>query len=687
MTRNFGLRRFSTALATSSALALWAVVPGAMAAGEPRASATEPAPAAVEAPAPVTSPAVAAVDTAAPAAVGSDPDGAAKPAAEILPPGESPAVVAVEPPPPPAPVVTAAPAVVVPVDDPVELAVRDRLTKPLAGVDKADMAALVAFYAARPEGPVWVKDGQYTAQAQAVIATLRNAADWGLDPKVYGAPAVAPGADTAGLADAELQVSTAALKYARHASGGRADPSSLSRFNDLRAKFADPSAVLTGLATATKPDAYLLSLHPQHPQFHKLQEALVRLLHGGTKTEAAAPEPKLNLAAGPELKPGAKHEDIALIRAHLGVAAAAVGSETAFDKPLFAAIKVFQTEHGLKANGVITAATRIALNGGETKKKAAASTPAKDAERIALNMERWRWMPADMGRFHILNNVPEYATRVFKDGAVVHQEKIIVGKTNTPTSLFSANMQFVIFHPEWGVPDSIKLKEILPSLRRKTSEDSFFGLGPTVSDTRVLQKHNMRVSYNGKVVDASKIDWSKTDPRAYSFIQAAGSANVLGVVKFRFPNRHDIYMHDTPQRDLFAQSTRAFSHGCLRVNNPRRLAEVILAEDRGWSPEKVGSALAGSGTQEVKLERPFPVHVVYMTTWVDADGKVRSFPDLYGHDAKLASAIAGKPVRLEDPTSAADDLNLAANKKKGPAPIAQKQEANLGDLLNGLFGN
>ena len=328
----------------------------------------------------------------------------------------------------------------------------------------------------------------------------------------------------------------------------------------------------------------------------------------------------------------------------------------------------------------------------EAKKKATASDPARDAERIALNMERWRWMPANMGRFHIINNVPEYTTRVVKDEQIIHQEKIIVGKTNTPTSLFSANMQFVIFHPEWGVPDSIKMKEILPSLKRKTSsEDSFFGLGPTVSDTRVLQRHNLRVSYNGRPVDASKIDWAKTDPRAYSFIQPAGGTNVLGVVKFRFPNRHDIYMHDTPQRDLFGQSVRAFSHGCMRVNNPRRLAEVILAEDRNWSSEKVGSALAGSGTQEVKLERPFPVHVVYMTTWVDADGKLQTFSDLYGHDAKLASALAGKAVRLEDPTttSGGDDTMAAVTgkKKNGAVPVAQKKEANLGDLFNGLFGN
>lgn len=679
MSCNFGVRRFGTVVLASSAIALWAAVPG-LAAGEGQPAEPAPASAAQVAAAPAETPVTA--------------DAAAKPAGEVLTPGETPAAVAVEPPPAPAPVVTAAPAVVAPVSDPVELAVRDRLAKPLAGADKADTAALVAFYAARTQGPVWIKDGTFNAQAQAVIATLAKAADWGLDPKTYGTPVLAPGSDTAGLADAELQVAVAALKYARHASGGRVDPSSLSRFNDHRGTFADPSAVLAGLAGTPKPDVYLEALHPHHPQFQKLHEALVKILHGGdTKADAAPETPKLVLSATTDLKPGAKHEDIAAIRKQLGAEADA-GNEATYDKALVGAVKAFQEEHGLKANGVITAATRSAFMGGDAKKKTVASTPARDAERIALNMERWRWMPANMGAFHIVNNVPEFQTRVVKDGQVVHQEKIIVGKTNTPTSLFSANMQFVIFHPEWGVPDSIKMKEILPSLRRKTSEDSFFGFGPTVSDTRVLQRHNLRVSYNGRPVDASQIDWTKTDPRAYSFIQPAGGTNVLGVVKFRFPNRHDIYMHDTPQRDLFSQSVRAFSHGCMRVNNPRRLAEVILAEDRGWPADKVGAALAGHGTQEVKLERPFPVHVVYVTAWADADGKLRTFNDLYGHDAKLASALAGKPIKLEDPSvSSGGDETIAqvsgtgAGKPKKGQPAPQKKEASLGDVFNGLFGN
>jgi L,D-transpeptidase YcbB len=427
-------------------------------------------------------------------------------------------------------------------------------------------------------------------------------------------------------------------------------------------------------------------LHPKHPQFEKLRQALLAARKGGAaKVEPAAEPAKVAIAPGPTLKPGMDHPDVALVRDRLGVTAEP-GRETVYDKALVTAVKAFQEERGQKVTGVVTIATRTALNGGEAKgKPATAADPARNIERIVLNMERLRWLPADLGRFHIQNNVPEYMTRVFKDGKIIHQEKIIVGKTQTPTSIFSANMQFVIFHPEWGVPDSIKLKELWPSLRRKVANDDFFGLGGGVSDTRVLQKHNLRVSQNGRPIDASKVDWSTVDPRQFQFIQPAGGTNVLGVVKFRFPNRHDIYMHDTPQRELFNQSVRTFSHGCMRVNNPRRLAEVILAEDRGWTPDRVGAQIASPQSLEVKLEKQLPVHVTYFTARVDEDGSLKTFADVYGHDARLASALAGKPVKLEEPEQPSETIAQTAKPKRGQ-PLPQKQ-VGLDNLFQGLFGN
>ena len=674
MLRLPAVRRLGALALTSSAIALWAM-PAAHAAGEAVAAAPVVA---VQEPAPVTPTPV---------------------TIEALPPGETPAAVATEPPPPAAaPVTDAGPVAPVPVSDPILVGVRERLAKPGAGADKADAAALTAFYATRSAGPVWIADGKFTPRAEAAIAALRTADDWGLEAKSFTLPELSPSADVAGQAQAELTLSASILKYARYASGGRVDPSTLSRVNDQRGTFADPTKVLEAVSATSKPDAYLEALHPQHPQFQKLHEALGKLRHGEpAKAAEPLPEPaKLTLEPGPALKPGMKHADIAAIRKHLGVAAGDAGDEV-YDKPLVKAVKAFQEEHGLNANGVISSATRAALSGGAGKVKVASgpTNPAKEMERIALNMERWRWLPADLGSFHIENNIPEFATRVYDGGRLVHQEKIIVGKTDTPTSVFSANMQFVIFHPEWGVPDSIKVKELLPSLRRKVQGDDFFGVGPTVSDTRVLQRHNLRVSYNGRPIDAAQVDWTRVDPRAYTFIQPAGGQNVLGVVKFRFPNRHDIYMHDTPQRELFNETTRAFSHGCMRVHNPARLAEIILAHDRGWTPERVANQIASHQSLEVKVDKQFPVHVTYFTARVDETGKLQTFNDLYGHDAKLVAALAGKPVQLEPVASTAisrDETILpgapggkqSRYRKGGPAP---QTEAGLGGLLNGLFGN
>jgi L,D-transpeptidase YcbB len=241
--------------------------------------------------------------------------------AEILTPGETPAPIAAVPPPAAEPVAVAAPPAV-PVADPVLIAVRERLARPVPGIDKADQAALVAFYATRTEGPAWTRNASYTAPAQAVLATLQSADDWGLDAKAFVVPPLVANANDRALADADIALSAAVLKYARQASGGRVDPSTLSRFNDLRGTFADPPAVIAGVTATKRPDVFLQALHPQNPQFMLLREALVKARHGGAPKVEAAPEPvKLSLASGPAVKPGASHPDVAAIRSRFAIAA------------------------------------------------------------------------------------------------------------------------------------------------------------------------------------------------------------------------------------------------------------------------------------------------------------------------------------------------------------------------------
>jgi L,D-transpeptidase YcbB len=270
----------------------------------------------------------------------------------------------------------------------------------------------------------------------------------------------------------------------------------------------------------------------------------------------------------------------------------------------------------------------------------ASGKPSAAIERLVVNMERWRWMPADLGPFYVWDSVPEQMTRVYDNGREVLAERIVVGKASSPTPIFSAQMQFIIFHPSWGVPSGIKSYELAPLLRN--TGGGWFSSNPNASD--VLRAQGLRVTHGGVPVDPDAIDWKAVDIQSFEFEQGPGPTNVLGAVKFRFPNNHDVYMHDTPERNLFGGQIRAFSHGCMRVQNPIHLAEVLLAHDKGWSTARVHEA--STHGNEVTLSTPIPVHITYFTATVDEDGKVSTRPDIYALDSRTASALAGHAVEV-----------------------------------------
>jgi L,D-transpeptidase YcbB len=289
--------------------------------------------------------------------------------------------------------------------------------------------------------------------------------------------------------------------------------------------------------------------------------------------------------------------------------------------------------------------------GKSTKKHATKAPAGPSARTLLVNMEQWRWMPEDLGSFYVWVNIPEYTVRVVKSGHVVHSERVIVGRAKTPTPVFSHEMQQVIFHPYWGVPESIKKNEILPSLAR--------------GNMGVLERQNLRVSYRGRDINPATVDWTKADMRKFHVYQPPGSGNALGIVKFRFPNKHDVYMHDTPSRSLFNASARAFSHGCMRVRDPLKLAELVLAEDRGWTAGRVTAAVRnGPKDNQINLINKVPVHMTYFTAWVDDDGKVKTFADIYGHENRIALGISGKSFMIQrDREDAAPTVQA-----KRPAP-------------------
>ena len=220
-------------------------------------------------------------------------------------------------------------------------------------------------------------------------------------------------------------------------------------------------------------------------------------------------------------------------------------------------------------------------------------------------------MPPNLGPFYVWDSVPEQMTTVYKDGKPVLTEKIVVGKPSSPTPIFSADMLLVIFHPSWGVPPGMKVHELLPQL--KSAGGGWFFCGGGASS--VLKAHDLILSRGGQPVNPDSVNWNNVDIRTYDFTQPPGPKNLLGIVKFRFPNKHDVYMHDTPERHLFNGPSRTFSHGCMRVQNPVRLAEVLLAHDKGWGTEKVAEYVRRGG--EIKLTTPIPVHVGYFTAIVD----------------------------------------------------------------------
>jgi murein L,D-transpeptidase YcbB/YkuD len=253
-----------------------------------------------------------------------------------------------------------------------------------------------------------------------------------------------------------------------------------------------------------------------------------------------------------------------------------------------------------------------------------------EAKRLLANMEEWRWMPEDMGDLYVWNNIPEYTQRVMKDGEVARKEAIVTGQTDKQTPIFSRQLRKITFKPTWIVPDSIKVRELLPNL---------------MSGGSLMRQWGLEVLRDGEPVNWRKIDWSATDIRNFEVIQPNGPKSVMGKVKFSFPSQHTVFMHDALERDkwMFHASKRTYSHGCMRVQNPVGLAEILLREDKGWDVAKVRDILnKGGNNNELPIERKIMVHMTYFTALVDDDGKLHTFADVYGHERRITLALEGK---------------------------------------------
>lgn len=567
-------------------------------------------------------------------------------------------------------------------------------TSSLPKANKDDIAAASAFYAARTQGPVWVDSAGFSAKAKTAMDEVRKADDWGLSAAAFDVPSLGASPTPEMLAEAEGKLTLELMKYVRFARGGRVNLQSLSRVIDQTPPIKDPNTVVAELASAAAPDAYLRDQHPKHPQFQLLHKALLKARGPVDSAVEIDPSLKVSLPATKvTLKVGVEHQNVALLRQRMKVPAEGDGKDTVFDDKLELAVKAFQVEKGIKATGELSKATRLALNQEVDAHKA--PDPERGTQLIVLNMERWRWLPENMGDVYVWNNIPEYVTRVVKKDEVLFKERIIVGLPEWSTPIFSQTMQTIVFNPSWGMPDGIKQRELAPRLRAAGGGDFFSQLfGGGGGGGASIRAYGLKVYQNGREIDPDSVNWGSVDIRNYSFIQPAGGKNPLGVVKFLFPNKYDVYMHDTIERALFAQPNRALSHGCIRVQDPLKFARVVLMEGNGLSAAAAENVVAGGG--DVKLKNPVPVHITYFTAVADDAGHVSTFGDLYGHDSRLSSALLGKTLRYDpgfeapaaDEVATADDTAPPAGTKQAKSKKKYKSPPDsLADAISGFWMN
>jgi murein L,D-transpeptidase YcbB/YkuD len=479
--------------------------------------------------------------------------------------------------------------------------------------DTAQRDALVEYYGAPDRNLLWVDENGLTQRAKLVMAEIAKADDYGLRASDYSLPDAASfnAADANAkdwLADSETKVSYAVLDYAKDARGGRIEPVRVSKNLDPTLALPNPSEVLESIAIRSDPAAYLRSFQPNQPQFEALRQKLIEL-RGGKVEEVK--EDIVVIPAGPVLKFGMEHEQVALLRKRLDLPAGS--NENKYDEAVREAVRAFQSSRGVAADGAVGPGTRRLLNQGQQARPVGGDARIR---QILVNMERWRWLPHDLGSFYVTVNIPEFTLRVVDEGTPIHTARVVVGKPKTQTPVISDEMEEVVFNPYWNVPNSIKNEEIAPYMGQG---GGFFGGG---WDTAVLKRHGLRIKYGNRDIDPDSIDWSQNDIRNFDLVQPPGPGNVLGRVKLLFPNPHDVYMHDTTQKFLFANAVRAESHGCMRVQNPDLLAQVLLKKDKGWSAARVDSTFDAGDDHQVPLEQTIPVYVTYFTLGVN--GTVRS---------------------------------------------------------------
>lgn len=489
---------------------------------------------------------------------------------------------------------------------------------------------LFEFYSVRHYAPVWVGDSAVNSKGRAMAAALVNCAIDGLIPRDYDAAGIQARlgvSDMKGLADLEIRLSKALISYGHDLSAGRVQPNKVDRELYIYPEGPGPVELLNGAALSEDVTAYLSDLTPQMVNYGRLKTKLAEYramqANGGW-----VPVPD-----GETLKPGMSDVRIPLLRTRLvqsrhlkADAASQSAPELAelYDDVLSAAVKQFQYQHGLTQDGVLGPNSMKAMN-----------VPLADRIRtMELNMERRRWMEDDLGDRYIFVNLADFWLKVVDGRKTIHTAHVVVGKTYHRTPVFSKNMKYIVLNPYWNVPRSIAVNEYLPKLQ---------------NDPGVLGRQNISLMSQNGPVDPYGVDWMNVTKRnfAWRLRQDSGRRNALGRIKFLFPNKHNVYIHDTPSKSLFKRTVRSFSHGCVRVQNPVDLAAVLLKAEGRWSKKAIEAQIASGKRRTISLKTEIPVHITYLTAWVNKDGSVHFRNDIYGRDTRLAKALRNSHIVLQ----------------------------------------
>ncbi|MHB8053995.1 MAG: L,D-transpeptidase family protein [Candidatus Aminicenantales bacterium] len=495
---------------------------------------------------------------------------------------------------------------------------------------------LPQFYESRDFAPAWVEDGRPTAAMDDLVAAIRDSWKSGLNPAFYRFSRVQSLVEDLkngrgpkspeGFVDLDMILTDSFLLLASHLESGVVDPETIKADWFIKTRGADLPVVLRDALESGKIEESLHALHPQHPWYISLENALpafVKIQRKGGWGEVPAGPPLKKGATGPRV-------EALLRRLFAGGDMPEVASITGppapvvFDDSLVEGVKRFQARHGLEPDGSVGPATIGTLN----------IPVERRIEQIKANLERWRWLPSDFGKRYVLVNIASFTLDVIENERSVLSMPVIVGRDYRETPVFGAEMTYLVLNPNWTVPPKLAVEDILQRV---------------LKDPEYLATKKIRVysDWTDKAVevDPATIDWSILSATRFPYMlrQDPSPANSLGRIAFMLPNTYSVYLHDTPERWLFERAERSFSSGCIRLADPIALADYLLSGQKGWDHQGIMEAIGKGVKLIVRLSRPIPVFLVYLTAWVDDRGIMHLQRDVYNRDAPLIRALAEPP--------------------------------------------